>query len=107
MQRLQGRPLPHLPQACLHVWRETLLANSPRRQVLQVLRLVQPGRWRLHMPRSLPETETVTLVRALLPAAGLGALVGVFARGPEGVGWIFALLVLSAALTAIAQQTLP
>lgn len=45
---------------------------------------------------------------SILPAAvGLGALIGVFTRGPEGVGWIFALLVLSAAVTAIAQQTLP
>lgn len=44
----------------------------------------------------------------VLPAAvGLGALIGMFARGPEGTGWIFALLALSAAVTAIAQQTLP
>ena len=44
----------------------------------------------------------------LLPAAaGLGALIGVFASGPGGTGWIFALLVLSAVVTAMAQQTLP
>lgn len=48
-----------------------------------------------------------TLVRTLLPAAGLGVLVGAFARGPTGVGWIFGLLVCSAVVTAIAQQTLP
>ncbi|CAN5189198.1 hypothetical protein BH18ACT10_BH18ACT10_03380 [soil metagenome] len=47
------------------------------------------------------------LLGVLPAAAGLGAIVGVFARGPEGTGWIFALLVLSAAVTAIAQQTLP
>ena len=43
----------------------------------------------------------------LLPAAGLLALAGVFSLGLEGRGWIFALLVLSAVVTAIAQQTLP
>jgi hypothetical protein len=44
---------------------------------------------------------------ALLPAVGLVALGGALALGFEGTGWIFGLLVLSAALTAIAQQTLP
>ena len=44
---------------------------------------------------------------ALLPAVGLGAIVGTLALGFEGKGWIFGLLVLSAAITAIAQQTLP
>jgi hypothetical protein len=44
---------------------------------------------------------------ALLPALGLGVLVGALALGSEGTGWIFALLVLSAAGAAIAQQTLP
>ena len=43
----------------------------------------------------------------LLPAAGLLALAGAFSLGFEGRGWIFALLVLSAMVTAIAQQTLP
>ena len=47
------------------------------------------------------------LLRVLLPAVALGVLLGAFARSPEGVGWIFALLVLSAAGAAIAQQTLP
>jgi hypothetical protein len=47
------------------------------------------------------------LVTALLPAAGLGVLVGALARSTSEVGWIFALLVGSAAVTAIAQQTLP
>ena len=42
----------------------------------------------------------------LLPA-GLLALAGAFSLGLEGRGWIFALLVLSAVVTAIAQQTLP
>jgi len=47
------------------------------------------------------------LLIALLPAVGLGVLVGAFARTSGEVGWIFALLVCSAAVTAIAQQTLP
>jgi hypothetical protein len=47
------------------------------------------------------------LLNALLPAAGLGVLVGAFARSSSEVGWIFALLVCSAVVTAIAQQTLP
>jgi hypothetical protein len=42
---------------------------------------------------------------ALLPVVGLGVLVGTYARGPEA--WILALLILSAAVTALAQQTLP
>jgi hypothetical protein len=48
-----------------------------------------------------------TLLAALFPAVGLGVLVGAFARGPSGVGWIFALLVCSAVVTAVVQQTLP
>jgi hypothetical protein len=48
-----------------------------------------------------------TLLNALLPAAGLGVLVGAIARTSSEVGWIFALLVCSAVVTAIAQQTLP
>jgi len=47
------------------------------------------------------------LSRALLPAVGLGVLVGTYARSPEGTGWILALLILSAVVTALAQQTLP
>ncbi len=47
------------------------------------------------------------ILGALLPAVGLGVLVGAFTHGAEGIGWIFALLVLSAMVTAIAQQTLP
>jgi len=48
-----------------------------------------------------------TLLRTLLPAAGLGVIVGAFAHGSSGIGWIFGLLVCSAVVTAIAQQTLP
>ena len=48
-----------------------------------------------------------TPFRVLLPAAGLLTLAGVFSLGIEGMGWIFALLVLSAIVTALAQQTLP
>ena len=43
----------------------------------------------------------------LLTAVGIGALGGALALGFGGTGGIFGLLVLSAALTAIAQQTLP
>jgi hypothetical protein len=70
-----------------------------------VLRLGQRGRLPLHMPRF--RGLRVLTKSALLPALGLGALVGASALGSEGTGWIFALLVLSAAGAAIAQQTLP
>ncbi len=43
----------------------------------------------------------------LLSAVGIGALGGALALSFGGTGWIFGLLVLSAAITAIAQQTLP
>ena len=43
----------------------------------------------------------------LLTAVGIGALGGALALGSGGTGGIFGLLVLSAALTAVAQQTLP
>jgi hypothetical protein len=45
--------------------------------------------------------------RVLLPATGLVALVGASSLSVERTGWLFALLVLSAMVTAIAQQTLP
>ena len=48
-----------------------------------------------------------TLLGVLLPAVGVGALAGAFMRTAEGTGWIFALLILSATVTALAQQTLP
>ena len=48
-----------------------------------------------------------TLLSVLIPAVGLGVLVGAFARSSSEVGWIFTLLVCSAMVTAIAQQTLP
>jgi hypothetical protein len=48
-----------------------------------------------------------TPLGVLLPAVGVGALVGAFIRAAEGIGWIFALLILCAMVTAIAQQTLP
>lgn len=43
----------------------------------------------------------------LVSAAGLVALAGAFSLGFDGIGWIFALLVLNAIVTALAQQTLP
>ncbi len=57
------------------------------------------------MPRLL--LTRVTPFGVLLPAAGLVALAGAFSLSVEGMGWIFALLVLSAVAVAIAQQTLP
>ena len=76
---------------------------------IPVLRLARRLRC-LHLPRV---SRQGVLRRALpswtliIPAAGFGVLVGVAARGPDGAWWVIALLVLSAALTAIAQQTLP
>jgi hypothetical protein len=47
-----------------------------------------------------------TPLKVLLPAV-LGVLIGASARGPEGIGWILALIFISSAVTAIVQQTLP
>ncbi len=55
----------------------------------------------------LPMLTKATPFGVLLSAVGVGALAGTFMRGTEGIGWIFALLILSAMVTAIAQQTLP
>jgi hypothetical protein len=55
----------------------------------------------------LPLLMKATRLGVLLPAVGVGALVGASIRAAEGIGWIFALLILSAIVTAIAQQTLP
>ena len=70
-----------------------------------MLRLHQRVRQPLYMPLLLLMKSAPSGV--LLTAVGIGALVGAFTRGAEGTGWIFALLVLSAIVTAIAQQTLP
>ncbi len=74
-----------------------------------MLRLDWRGRQALHMPRFRGSRVLMkpTPLKVLLPAAALGVLIGASARGPEGIGWIFALIVISAAVTAIAQQTLP
>jgi hypothetical protein len=74
-----------------------------------VLRLDHQGWSPLCLPRLSGSRVLIkpTLLNALLPAAGLGALVGAFARSSSEVDWIFALLVCSAVVTAIAQQTLP
>ncbi len=58
----------------------------------------------MRVPRFLLTRSTVFRV---LGAAGLVALAGVLSLGFGGMGWIFTLLVLSAMVTAIAQQTLP
>ena len=59
------------------------------------------------MPLPKPMLTKATPLWVLLPAVGVGALAGVSMRVAGGNGWIFALLVLSAAVTALAQQTLP
>ena len=59
------------------------------------------------MPLPLPMLTKATPLGVLLPAVGVGALAGAFMRTAEGTGWIFALLILSATVTALAQQTLP
>lgn len=107
MPLLQRRSLPPLSQASLHVRGEPLLENPQGLPGLPVLRLDQRQRHPLHLPRSRGLRVLTKPLKVLLPAAGLGVLVGAFIRGPEGMGWIFALLVLSAAVSAIAQQTLP
>jgi hypothetical protein len=109
MPQLQGLSLPPLSQESLHVRRGPLLENPYGLQGLPVLRLDQRESPPLHMPRfrgSRVLTKS-TLLTALLPALGLGVLVGAFARGSSGIGWIFALLVCSAVVTAFVQQTLP
>jgi hypothetical protein len=102
--------VPQLPQAgYLYVRGTPLLEDSYRLQGLSVLRLDQQARWPLHLPR-LRGSRVLTkprLLEVLLPAAGLGVLVGALARSTGEAGWIFALLVGSAVATAIAQQTLP
>ena len=89
--------------------RAPLLEDPYRLQSLPVLRLGHQGWAPLYLPRlrRLRVLTRPTLLKSLLPAAGLGVLVGAFARSSSEVGWIFALLVCSAVVTAIAQQTLP
>lgn len=70
-----------------------------------MLRFHQRERHPLYMPLLLLMKSAPSKV--LLPAVGIGALVGTLALGYEGEGWIFGLLILSAVITAIAQQTLP
>jgi uncharacterized membrane protein len=48
-----------------------------------------------------------TKIETAAIAVALGASVGLTARGYDSGGWVFALLILSAAAVAIAQQTLP
>lgn len=109
MPQLQGRYLPQVPQEGLHVRRTPLLEDPQGLQDLPVLRLGHQTGQPLHLPgtRGLRVLTKSTPFTALLPAAGLGVLVGTLARGSEGIAWIFALLVCSAVMTAIAQQTLP
>lgn len=45
--------------------------------------------------------------RGLGAAIATGALIGVAARGPVGLGGLYALQVLSAGVVGLAQQTLP
>jgi len=93
----------------LYVRRAPLLEGPPRLQSLPVLRLDHQWRPPLRLPRlrGLRVLRGPSSFYALLLAAGLGLLVGVFARSSGEAGWIFALLVCSAVVTAVAQQTLP
>ena len=86
-----------------------MLENPDRLQGFPVLRLEELERQALHMPRfrGLRVLTKSMPLKVLLPAAGLGVLVGAFSRGPGGIAWIFALLIASAVVTSIAQQTLP
>jgi len=107
---LQTCSLPPLHQEGQpHLRRRPLLENPYRLQDLPVLRLDQREPSSLHLPRfgGLRVLKKPSLLAALVPAIGLGVLVGAFARGPSGVDWIFALLLCSAVVTAIVQQTLP
>jgi hypothetical protein len=85
-----------------------LLENPDRLQGFSVLRLEELERQALHLPRfrGLRVLTKSMPLKVLLPA-GLGVLVGAFSRGPGGIAWIFALLIGSAIVTSIAQQTLP
>jgi hypothetical protein len=65
-------------------------------------------------PYSLPLPQLISTLRAataatgaLVPAAGIGVLVGILGRGPNGMGWAYAMLILSAVVVAVVQQTLP
>ena len=107
MPHLRGRLLPPLSQEGLLVRRTPLLENPYKLQGLPVLRLDQREREPLHLPRFRGLRVLTNPLKVMLPTAVLGVLVGALIRGPEGIGWIFALLVLSAAVSAIAQQTLP
>jgi hypothetical protein len=101
-------------QEGLHLWwRESLLADG-RSQIgwvqghISVLRLARRF-WPLHLPRVPGQgvLRTAASPGILIPVVGFAILASVAARGSGGAGWILALLVLSAAVTAIAQQTLP
>ena len=63
----------------------------------------------LHMPglRGQGVLRTALSLRIVASAVGFGVLASLVARGFGGTGWVFALLVLSAAVAAIVQQTLP
>ena len=109
MRHVQWHQVPPVPQARLLVRRKPLLENPYRLQGVRVLRLGQQGRLPVYMPRFRRHRMLTqsSLLRVLVPFAGAGALVGAFARSFGGAGWILALLALSAATTAIIQQTLP
>lgn len=55
--------------------------------------------------RFIPSPSAVSTT--WLGAVALGVALGLAARTPEGTVWVFALLVLSAAVVSIAQQTIP
>ena len=109
MPYLQRCQLSALPQACILVRGEPMLENPHGLQRLQVLRLGERVQYPLHMPwlRGQGVLRAAVSLRLAAPAVGFGLLVSLVARGFGGTGWVFALLVLSAAVAAIVQQTLP
>ena len=104
--------MPPLPQACLRPLPQwgTVLEDPYGLPRLPVLRLDQQGdRHAVRLPRVRGQgvLRTAVPLRILVSAVGFGVLASLVARGFGGTGWVFALLVLSAAVAAIAQQTLP
>ena len=90
-------------------WEPLLAGGRPCRRRMPrhvpVLRLA----WRfrsLHLPR-VPGQDVLRATVSLIPVVGFGVLASVAVRGSGGTWWVLALLVLSAAVTAIVQQTLP
>jgi hypothetical protein len=73
-----------------------------------VLRLLSERQALRLSPTDRVLSTATTALKVLGLAVGLGTLIGLVAHGSGEAGWaVFALLVLSAVVVAIAQQTLP